>query len=269
MSDRKDFSDLLDRLGEMYDKSVSVALKRAYWEALEPVDIEALRQAVRAHQRDIDRGRFFPKPADLLAKLPGLAACGAPSADEAWAIALVSYDEQASVVWTAQIAQARELARPIWEAGDKVGARMAFKGAYERAIAGREQDAPRWELSAGGDAVQRAAAVRQAEAAGILSAQRARQLLPALSEPEADVKAVAALLTGKDARKVLQGPWSDKAHLRRFREAVQAGMQQAAKKGDDEAVRRREAAVRRRQQVEAEKARITQVMREQGVSDAV
>ena len=59
---------------------------------------------------------------------------GRPGADEAWAIALEALDEACSVVWCGEIQQAFAIARPVLVAGDKIGARMAFRNAYDRLV---------------------------------------------------------------------------------------------------------------------------------------
>ena len=128
----------MDDLGVIYDKEISVAMKRIYWDDLGQFPIDALEAAIKAHRRDRDRGRFFPKPADLLARIGGDAAHIPPEA--AWAIALESLDENRTVIWTDEIQRAREAARPIWEIGDKYGARMAFVKAYEAILLATSQD---------------------------------------------------------------------------------------------------------------------------------
>lgn len=92
------------------------------------------------------------------------------SANEAWAVALPAIDEAATVVWTPEIAKAFEVARPILEGGDKIGARMAFIPAYDRLIdhAKRESRTPSYEVSAGWDANMREVAMRQSVTAGLL-----------------------------------------------------------------------------------------------------
>ena len=69
---------------------------------------------------------------------------------------LASLDESETVVWTDQVAEAAAVARPILEAGDDVGARMAFRDAYERIVRERV-DEPRWFPSLGSDAGRREA----------------------------------------------------------------------------------------------------------------
>lgn len=122
---------------------------------------------------------------------------GRPTADEAWAIAMLATDEAETVVWTSEIAQAWEIAQPIFEGRDKVGARMAFRDAYDRLCrAGRETKTPAtWSVSIGWDAGRREAALTAAVVAGHLPAPEALKLLPG---PQ-DVGAVGRLLLGAPA----------------------------------------------------------------------
>ena len=59
---------------------------------------------------------------------------GHQTANEAWGVVMASADESDTVIWTDQIAEAAGIARPILDAGDEVGARMAFRDAYERIV---------------------------------------------------------------------------------------------------------------------------------------
>ena len=119
---------------------------------------------------------------DILALLGGWL-----SANEAWAIALPAIDEDSTVVWTPEIAKAFEVARPILEGGDKIGARMAFIPAYDRLIdkAKRESRTPSYEVSAGWDANMREVAMRQAVTVGLLPAPNDdTKALPAPDKPK-------------------------------------------------------------------------------------
>jgi hypothetical protein len=100
-----------------------------------------------------------------------------PTANEAWALVLSSQDEAETVVWTEQIAEAAGIAQPILDDGDKTGARMAFRDAYERILRERS-DSPRWFASLGSDPVRRQDALDRAVSAGRLSSQHAAGLLP-------------------------------------------------------------------------------------------
>ncbi len=121
---------------------------------------------------------------------------GHPSANEAWALVLASQDESDTVVWTEQIAEAAGAAQPVLDVGDEVGARMAFRDAYERILRER-QEKPRWFASLGTDAGRRAAALDKAVRAGLLTQQHATGLLPAPNDPG---PIGAALFDGKAAR---------------------------------------------------------------------
>jgi hypothetical protein len=102
------------------------------------------------------------------------------------------FDEDATIVLCAEIAQAMQIARPIYADGDRVGARMAFRSAYERLIAdGRAAGRPaEWWPSIGFNAGRREPALRAAVERGLLSAERAAAYLPAPIAP-----AAVALLT--------------------------------------------------------------------------
>lgn len=52
--------------------------------------------------------------------------------EEAWAVALAAMAEQATVVWNDEVQQAWSTCQELMRHGDKIGARMAFKQAYER-----------------------------------------------------------------------------------------------------------------------------------------
>ena len=103
---------------------------------------------------------------------------GHQTANEAWALVLSSHDEAETVVWTEQIAEAAGIVQPILDAGDEVGARMAFRDAYERILRERPEESPRWFPSLGSDPVRRQAALYRAVASGRLSSQHAAGLLP-------------------------------------------------------------------------------------------
>lgn len=133
---------------------------------------------------------------------------GRPGADEAWAIAIRAQDEAETVVWTDEIAQAFAVAQPILEARDKVGARMAFRDAYERIVRdSRSGSAPaRWIVSAGHDPERRASALSAAIALRRIDAPSVQQLMPAPGESR-----VIAALISSNAPALLDEPGLDKA----------------------------------------------------------
>ncbi|MDB5840603.1 MAG: hypothetical protein JWQ23_2555 [Herminiimonas sp.] len=111
---------------------------------------------------------------DILARLDD----GRPDVDEAWA--MMPRSESASVVWTAEMAQAWGLAWPLMGAGDAAGARAAFREEYLRAVqSARLGRIPvRWLPSLGSDLAGREAALLHALQLRRLSPDHVAKLLP-------------------------------------------------------------------------------------------
>lgn len=143
-----------------------------FFRAVAQHPLDAVQAALDAHVKDPQRGRFPPLPADVIAQIEGQAADdGRPGPEEAWATALQGRDEAASVVWTAETAQAWGAARPVLELGDDVGARMVFREAYVRLVdaARRARRPVEWSVSLGFDPAGRAAAIDAANVRGLLA----------------------------------------------------------------------------------------------------
>lgn len=173
-ADFDEFGELLDAVCSLLSRGsyVPSAVNTALWfRSLAGYDLATVRAAFDAHVVDPQRGRFVPTPADLIAQIDGaVASDGRPGPEEAWAIALRSRDEADTVVWTTEIAQAVAIAKPVLDAGDEVGARMAFRETYNRLVdRAREQRMPAaWTASLGHDPERRDAAITAAVAAGQL-----------------------------------------------------------------------------------------------------
>ncbi len=179
-----------------------------FFNALSDFPMQAVRQAFSHH---VKVSTFAPTPAEMLGYLE--TSDGRLGVEEAWALARSVGDEFASVVWTQEIAEAWGVARHIMP--DKVGARMAFKEAYERLVTeARIQRAPvAWLLCEGFDTEGRTRALQQAAAQGrhvagcedllALPAPRAVTTL-ALPAPEGDEAPTPAALTARERLKVLR-----------------------------------------------------------------
>lgn len=117
---------------------------------------------------------------------------GRLGAEEAWA--MLPKNEADSVVWTAEMAEALRTAQPLLDDGDRVGARMAFKQAYDRLVA-QARDAGRpadWQVSLGHDPRSRDAALREAVERGRIPFDYAQVVSPKLPAPSQDVLALLA-----------------------------------------------------------------------------
>lgn len=125
---------------------------------------------------------------------------GRPGKDEAWAIAMTTNDEFETVVLTQEIQLALAAAKPVLDAGDKVGARMAFISAYERFVGQAREDAKpvNWHVSVGFDANRRIQAVTKAVELKRIPREHGQKYLADLSvDPiTEDGRAIAGLLTG-------------------------------------------------------------------------
>ncbi|SEN31586.1 hypothetical protein SAMN05428959_1011143 [Duganella sp. CF517] len=191
-NDYDDFAQLLDDvydlIGSGANKIIAGGAKSMFFAALAPYSLATVRAALGAHCVDKVRGRFTPKPADIIEQIEAsVLNDGRPGAEEAWAIALRSQDEADTVVWTAECAEAYSLAKPVMALGDEVGARMAFKEAYVRLVAAaraaRRQTT--WTASIGWDGGRRDQALVRAVVAGLLPVPTIQPLLsgPASDEP--------------------------------------------------------------------------------------
>lgn len=129
---------------------------------------------------------------------------GRPGKDEAWAIAMTTHDEFETVVLTDEIQLALAAAKPVLDAGDKIGARMAFISAYERFVSQARDDAKpvNWHVSVGFDANRRIQAVTKAMELKRIPHEHAQKYLADLSvDPiTEDGRAIAGLLTGHVTR---------------------------------------------------------------------
>ncbi|WP_412021520.1 hypothetical protein [Burkholderia cepacia] len=153
-----------------------------FWAQLEPYPLDAVLRAISCH---VASSEFAPTPAALLKHLPKMSD-GRPDANEAWAIALRSRDERDTVVWTQECAEAFAVATPVLDGGDEVGARMAFKAAYERLVERNRADgAPaQWLKSLGHDPDLRDAVLTEAVRLGRLQLTDVRSVVPQLAAPD-------------------------------------------------------------------------------------
>lgn len=217
-ADFDEFGQMLDAVCSLLSRGnyVPTAANTALWfRSLAAHDIAAVRLGFDAHVKDPQRGRFVPVPADILAQIAGAAADdGRPGPEEAWALVMAAQDEARTVVWTAEIADAAGIARPVLAAGDEVGARMAFKEAYVRLVedAHTQRRPTAWSVSEGHDPQGRATAIRDAVEAGRLP----RTELQALPAPAArsDTPLLTLVGAAPDHRREALRAYADKLRNR-------------------------------------------------------
>ncbi|MFS2027088.1 hypothetical protein [Massilia sp. CT11-137] len=175
--DLPQFAKLLADVLAGYGKPLPEKAEIGTWfKQLSPFEPAVVRKAFEAYR--MDRPDFAPVPNGIVARCKLLD--GRPDENEAWAVAITSQDEHETVVWTSEMAEAFNLARPLLATGDEIGARMAFKDAYKRLVDdARAANKPaQWSVSAGWDASRRAIAVKKAIVAGLLAGPQPHLALP-------------------------------------------------------------------------------------------
>lgn len=177
------------------------------------------------------------------------AADSRPGKDEAWSIALAASDEHETVVLTTEIRQAMIASGPILEAGDKIGARMAFMSAYERlVIAARAEAIPaKWEVSLGYDPARRVIAIESAVRSKLISQEAGAKHLTNLriAPPTEDGRAIAGLISGEVRTKASPKVREKLAEVRCILKAAKAKKDRQRAKEDQR--RRIETYLRKRQ----------------------
>lgn len=204
-NDYDQFGELLACMAELYGRIVKPMQTAMYFRVLADYPLSAVQSAMDAHARCPERGRFFPLPADLLAKLETAAAIdGRPSPEEAWSTAIQSQDEAVTVVWTTETAQAwSDVGQSLMEAGDRFNASRGFIAKYtELVTAARKRGQPvQWVVSQGHDKDLRHQALEVAYKAGRISRETCIQMLPR----HQDAGPVVAAIAGKVVQ-LLNGP---------------------------------------------------------------
>lgn len=129
----------------------------------------------------------FPKPSDIFGAIIK-ADDGHADVEVAWALAQHFENQEDTVTWTAEIAEAWGVALPLLHQGDRVAARMAFKAHYERIVqrARIHGRPPVWEASIGFDAKSRRKALVDAQHSGHLTSMQVAKQIAGSTPPKGD-----------------------------------------------------------------------------------
>lgn len=200
-NDFDEFAALLDGTFDILGKTpqakiVSPTAKALWFKALEEYPLPAVREALGYH---VKRGTYTPVPNDVVVFIEGARATdGRPGAEEAWAIALTSRDENDTIVWTAECAEAFARARPVLESSGAISARKTFTEIYEALVAAarKAQRPAAWTVHLGFDKSQHARVLAQAVERGRLSAPAVAGMLPPPDELQEQPQGVQLLLGG-------------------------------------------------------------------------
>jgi len=223
--DTHEFLDFLRKVMKSYDMpSPSQQQIELWWGALENHSLEDLHWAFMEHARDPEAGQFKPMPAHLIRHLRNRIRNQWPSDAQAWQQAKEAVDQDVTIVWTWETAQAASEVEHMLYEGNETGAWIAFREIYNRyveqaVLEGRTpQDSMR--VSVGYDSQQRTAAIEQAAADGLLPEPQMAHLLQHHGRDEGGMaeELVAGLLEGPQE----QEPDTVKEHFRHIRDILKA-----------------------------------------------
>lgn len=171
---------------------VTEPMMKIWWRTLKPFHINQISSAIDTH---ILNSKFKITPHDVIAILESQD--GRPSENEAWAMSLASQDENETIVWTEEMAEAFGVANQILITGDKQGAKMAFREVYAKLVneSRKELKPVRWNVSLGHDKTLTNDVINQAVIEGKLSHGDSTRYL--IDAPTEKGEAIAGLLTGK------------------------------------------------------------------------
>lgn len=229
------FYELLKSVADLYNKPVNHTQAAMYFRILAPYSLAMVQAAFDAHAKDPERGRFMPMPADLLGKIEAAAENdGRPIPEEAWSIAMRAMNEDDTVVWTEEIAQAwSEVGRGLMEAGDKFNASRGFIARYQQLVKDARKSGRKavWMVSQGHDKDLRHTALETAYKAGLIGRETVRQMLPRHNQ---DAGPIVAAIAGNTVALIGHGERLESDSVR--------DMQTASRKLKEIAERLREAA---------------------------
>jgi len=173
-AEKKDFWKLVHQMLLAYQQKPNDFIMGVWWSACKEYDFKRVQWAIEQWCANPKTGKWAPKPADVAAVLQQegehqpIRRLGA---NEAWALALTSHDEEKTVVWTDEIAQAWHAAQPALDKRSKAAARMAFLEAYARITSANDAAGrcPKIAASYGWNAALRADAFKTPTAQTLLA----------------------------------------------------------------------------------------------------
>lgn len=134
--DKNRFFELLDLtydiIGVGEGKFISGPAKAMFFDDLAQYPIDMIEKSLTAHRRDPQRGKFTPKPADIIHQIERRMPVQWVTADEAFA--RIPLTEDTPALLNQVTAQALAVAMPFLAQPrpDMNAARMAFRGCYDR-----------------------------------------------------------------------------------------------------------------------------------------
>lgn len=222
-TDKEEFASIVSATFKMYRIEPDVEVLRLWWGVLERFTIEQVRKGFSAHIGS--KGADFILPTHIIAAIEANEPDGRVGAEEAWA--MYPHDEASSAVITNEMADAMQVAQPLLNDGDRVGARMAFKEAYNRITAQNKLNgvSPKWFASLGHSKEGRESVIKDAVLKGRLTQDHATSLLPS-PVPNSVANAIQEVrfLTAKDANFTDEEKAKARAKIQQIKAMLQNGI---------------------------------------------
>lgn len=141
-SDKQKFGMIITSCAVIYRQETKTEVLDLFWMLLNEYSMDDVSKAFKDYMRT---EKFMPTPADIIERIPNTKRH--PDKNEAWALCSRLGSEEDTAIITGQMCEAWSIAYPVYESGDKTGARMAFIEAYERLTAFNPEI--RWEVQGG------------------------------------------------------------------------------------------------------------------------
>lgn len=222
-TDKEEFAAIVSATLKMYRIEPDVEVLRLWWGVLQRFTIEQVRNGFSAYIGS--KGADFILPTHIVAAIEANEPDGRVGAEEAWA--MYPHDEASSAVITNEMAEAMQVAQPLLNEGDKIGARMAFKETYNRLISQNKLNgvAPKWFASLGHSKEGREVAIKDAVLKGRLTQDHATSLLPS-PVPNSVANAIQEVkfLTAKDAGFTDEEKEKARAKIQQIKAMLQNGI---------------------------------------------
>lgn len=145
MNEKKEILKLLYNMAAYHDADLAPQKAASYAQDYEGYDVRKLDIAWRQYRLDPRNGNKFPTPGQILALIDD----GRPSAQTSWA--MIPHNDEDSFVWTEEMAEAWDAARPHLKTGNHQAAFFTYKETYERLLAEKraEKKPVKWTPSFG------------------------------------------------------------------------------------------------------------------------
>ena len=196
MSASKNLLQAIAVTAELTQTQLSETAARVMAEDLAQFDEQMVLGALVRCRRELKKPMSI---SDIIDRLED----GRPGANEAWA--MIPKNENDSVVWTREMAEAYGVCYQLMNDNDMIAARMAFIEAYkERCADARNNAIPiKWEPSLGHDKNGREHVIMAAVEKGLLRSDHAAKLLPYHEHTEANTKLLSMIKDSKLLNKPL------------------------------------------------------------------